>query len=99
MRDLDALTPNHLLQRKVTDHMPPVLSEEVSSYSKRRWKQIQHLSNVVWTHEYLLQLESRQKWRSVQQNVKVGDVVLVMDNCIPRDNLCLGRVIETLPHE
>lgn len=32
-----------------------------------------------WTKEYLLLLQERQKWTSLKRNLKVGDIVLVVD--------------------
>ena len=48
-----------------------------------------------WTKAYLLELQSRQKWLSVQPNCKVGDIVLICDEAIPRGMWPLGLVEET----
>ena len=45
-RDLEALTPNHLLLlRSGTTLLPGIFSKE-DVYSRRRWRQVQYLSEV-----------------------------------------------------
>ncbi|KAG1674653.1 hypothetical protein GQR58_015022 [Nymphon striatum] len=65
-----------------------------------RWKQVQYLTNLFWRrwlNEYLLLLQRRQKWVARQENLKIGDIVLMADNRLPRGQWPLGRVIEVYP--
>ena len=99
-KDLEALTPNHILLLKGQPILPPSLSEETDQYLKRRWKQVQYLANLFWRRwikEYLPQLQERQKWLIPQRNVQIGDIVLVVDDTLPRNTWKMGRVIDTLP--
>ena len=50
-----------------------------------------------WSKEYLVLLQERQKWTRVKENLKEGDVVLVVDPTAPRGSWPLGRVLETKP--
>ena len=45
-KDLHALTPNHLLLLRTGTTMPPGVFSKEDNYSRRRWRQVQHLSNV-----------------------------------------------------
>ena len=47
--------------------------------------------------EYLLSLRARPKWNHIVKSVKSGDVVLVLDQDIPRDRWPLGRILEMYP--
>ena len=40
-------------------------------------------------------LQSRQKWNVVKRNLAVGDVVLLADERVPREQWPLGRVVIT----
>ena len=47
--------------------------------------------------EYVPHLTERKKWTKQQLQLKVGDLVLVVDNNSPRGQWPLGRVVETIP--
>lgn len=93
--DVEALTPNHLLLMKRQPSLPPGLFQREDMYSKRRWRQVQYLSDVFWKRwvkEYLPLLQGRQKWLNVKKNLKPGDVVLIVDESAPRGSWVMGKV-------
>lgn len=100
--DLDAqepLSPNHLLLLNCQGNLPPGIFDKNDCYARKRWKQIQYLSDQFWrrwTQEYLPTLQMRQKWNYKKENLKVDDLVLVVDNLVPRGKWLTGRVIETI---
>ena len=99
-QDLDPLTPNHLLRLNTAIPFPPCVTEKADVYGRRRWRQVQHLADVFWsrwTREYLPLLQSRQKWKNSQRCHQVGDMVLLVDQLLPRNQWCIGRIIETYP--
>lgn len=74
--DLEALTPNHLLLLKTTPSMPPGLFDQLDLYARRRWKQVQYMSNLFWkrwTSEYLSQIQERQRWATASRNFEEGE--------------------------
>ena len=96
-KDLNALTPSHLLLLRAGTTIPPGVFSKDDNYSCRRWRQIQYLSNVFWhrwTREYLPSLQQRQRWNKLQKNLAVNDIVLLLDENLPRSVWPLGRVIE-----
>lgn len=100
--DLEPLTPNHLLLMKPPSLAPVALDPEVVNKVniRRRWKQVQYLANVFWRRwlkEYLVCLQERQKWVAPQANIKVGDIVLIVNESAPRNLWRMARVIETIP--
>ena len=99
-RDLEPLTPRHLLLLKSDSPMPPGVFQKEDLFSQRRWRQIQYLSDIFWkrwSKEYLPLLQSRQKWLYPGRNLEVGDVVLVSAENTSRNSRPLGRVQEVFP--
>lgn len=39
----------------------------------------------------------RKKWKKIEKNVEIGQVVLVIDNNLPPSRWLIGRIIELLP--
>ncbi|XP_022801248.1 uncharacterized protein LOC111338948 [Stylophora pistillata] len=96
-KDLNALTPNHLLLLRAGTTIPPGVFCKDDNYGCRRWRQVQYLSNVFWrrwTREYLPSLQQRQKWNKPLLNLPVNDIVLLLDENLPRSVWPLGRVLE-----
>ena len=61
---------------------------------------MQYLANEFWTRwrkEYLLNLQTRQKWHMDKRNLKVNDIVLLQDDLVPRNEWKLARVTEVYP--
>lgn len=46
--DLEALTPNYLLLLKTTPSLPPGQFDKDDIYARRRWRQIQYMSDLFW---------------------------------------------------
>ena len=46
--DPEPLTPNHLLLLKCDSPMPPGVFQKEDVFSRRRWRQIQYLSDIFW---------------------------------------------------
>ena len=100
--DLEALTPNQLLTLKANPQLPPTISKQTDNYARRRWRQVQYLADVFWRRwlrEYLPQLQARQKWVQPDRNVRVGDVVLVVDETVSRNVWPLGVIVTTTPDQ
>ncbi|XP_054869314.1 uncharacterized protein LOC129349591 [Amphiprion ocellaris] len=100
--DLEALTPQHLLLLKTQPDLPPGLFKKDDIYVRRRWRQVQYMSDLFWkrwTKEYLPQLQARQKWNYPSRNFIPGDVVLIVDDSAPRGSWLMGRIIKTIEDE
>jgi hypothetical protein len=97
--DLEPLTPNHLLLADTGVTFPPGLFSEHDLYAKRRWRQVQYLADIFWSRwrkEYLPLLQKRQKWTTQREPHKVGDLVLVVDQLLPRNQWSTGRIVEVI---
>jgi hypothetical protein len=100
--DLEAITPNHLILLNPGGNLPPGIFKPSDNYATRRWRQIQYLADLFWTRwrkEYLPSLQQRQKWVTNQRPHQPGDLVLVVDINLPRNQWPLGRVTEAIRSE
>ena len=96
-RDMEALTPNHLLLLRSGPSAPPGLFSKDEIYSRRRWRQIQYPADIFWRRwvkEYPPSLQERQKWNRPRRNFAVDDIVLVADLSCPRSCWPLGRILD-----
>ena len=99
LSDSEALTPSHLLLLQSGPRLPPGVFRKEDGYSRRRWRQVQYLADVFWRRwirEYLPQLQERQKWTYPSRNFAVDDIVLVVDDRVPRSSWPLGRITSVL---
>ena len=96
--DLEPLTPSHLLIMRPVE-TPPGLFGKDDLHSRKRWRQIQYMADLFWkrwTREYLPQLQKRTKWVIEGRDLQQGDLVLIIDNSLPRNEWLMGRVLEVL---
>ena len=97
---LEPLTPNHLITMKSTTALPPPGKfEREDLYGRKRWRQVQYLTEQFWSRwkkEYLHNITTRQCWHSTKRNLKVGDIVMDADDTLPRSKWRLGTVSEVI---
>ena len=96
----EPLTPNHLLLMRQSCNDPPGVFESRDCYGRRRWRQVQYLADSFWKRwrrEYLPTIALRQKWPDKERNFQNGDLVLVVDDGVPRGKWRMGQVISTFP--
>ena len=92
-RDQVPMTPNHLLQlRSVV--MPSSVASAKDLFSRKSWKRASFLAEQFWRRwrtEYLPLLQERAgRCTRSQTNIQRGDIVLVVDNSVPRGVWPLG---------
>ena len=88
------ITPSMLLTLKSDSCLPPGVFSPDDHYTVRRYRQAQYLASVFWQRfmrHYLPSLQARQKWQRSSGNVRVGDVVLLIEST-PRGLWPLARV-------
>ena len=97
---IEYLSPGHFLIGQPIEALPDK-SDTTSSISLlKRWNLCQQIIRSFWNRwssEYLTQLQKYTKWHSCQQNIKVGDIVLLKDQQLFVNNWPLGRVITVHP--
>lgn len=98
--ELLPLTPNSILSGKITPAGPPPGDLSSGDYVRSRWKRVQAAAEEFWrrwTDEYLQTITKRQVWKTTQENISVGDAVLVMDKDRPRNLWKIGTVTVVHP--
>lgn len=92
------ITPAALLTLK--DSATPLSLEnysqkDIDSYGRNRWKRCQLIADEFWKRwrrDYLPTLQRRHKWIRKQPDIKEGDIVLLLDKIIPRNQWPSGIV-------
>lgn len=97
--DCEAITPNHflLLRSNNTRIVEETPSEKIS---KKHWRFAEYLANSYWKRwitEYRPTLIRRQKWHSKSENLKVNDLVIILDEKAPRNEWLMGKINEVYP--
>ncbi|XP_075150700.1 uncharacterized protein LOC142224800 [Haematobia irritans] len=94
--DLKALTPGHFLKGSPIMSFPETPSQNLSLLN--RWtklKALHHQFAIRWKEDYLKSLHKRYKWKNSGPNLKIGDLVVVMDDLLPPSDWRLGRIVNT----
>ena len=99
----EPLTPSQILtlKSKVVLPLPGHFVKE-DLYCRKRWRRVQFLANEFWTRwrkEYIPTLQERHKWTKPQENLKLGDIVLMLDENVPRCEWPKAIVVDTYPSE
>jgi hypothetical protein len=99
-KDDSILTPNHSLIGQSGGQLAHRVVDETAFNPRHRLRYVQESVAQVWRRwntEFLYLLQSRGKWFTEQEDLKVDYVVLVADSKNPRGRWPLGRVLDTLP--
>ena len=78
--DIVPLTPNHFLIGQLGGEFAPDC-EHHSNHPLKWWKRVQEILQHFWTRwvrEIIPGLNPRSKWRTLQRNIRVGNIVLVL---------------------
>lgn len=98
--DLEVLTPAHFLIGKSLQQLPYEDLRETPSNRLSHYHQLERLKQHFWTRwskEYITQLQERRKWRTKQDNIFLGCMVLIRDENLPPYKWHLGRVVALHP--
>ncbi|KAJ8010154.1 hypothetical protein DPEC_G00072030 [Dallia pectoralis] len=94
------LTPAMLLTQKVDIMLPPAGEYDLKDLYCKQWKQVQVLADVFWKRwrqEYLVLIQPRRKWHADKPNLSEGDVVLLRDTQVRRNEWPVGVVVNAIP--
>ncbi|GBM79999.1 hypothetical protein AVEN_203766-1, partial [Araneus ventricosus] len=98
--DLEVLTPAHfLIGRPITAIVEPSLID-FETNRLNVWQRITKSVQTIWKRwslSYLNGLQQRKKWVVNNENLKIGDMVLIREENLPPCKWLLGRVIALYP--
>lgn len=89
------LSPNALITQKVGDSVEDFSSISLRDVYTSQWKFVQFLAEQFWRQwrrEYLQSLQHRRKWHDIQENIREGDIVIIKDNELHRNQWPLGLI-------
>src|SRR5262249_7170265 len=84
----EALTPNHFILGSSNGLKPPIEADSDVMILRKKWKKSQYLADLFWKRwvkEYLPIISRRSKWFVKADPLKVGDVVIIVDDKSPRN--------------
>ena len=95
------LSPANILTMKPTvTRGPPGVFQKADVYCRKRWRRVQHVANefwLWWRNEFLLTLQNRVKWCAERRNFTKGDIVLVKDEDVRRNEWPMAKVVGVSP--
>lgn len=101
--DAPVMTPGHLLAGRQLVCPPPINVPTQTDFSTQRVRKEQQKMIESfwrsWNSDFIssLRMMNRQKWLKVEDNVEIGQVVLVVDNNLPPSHWQIGRIVEIQP--
>ena len=91
------LSPNNLLTMKTKVVLPPPGNfPRADIYSRKYWRRVQHLADEFWRRwrkEYLQNQLKRTKWHNRRDNFRVGDIVLIVQDNVSRNEWNRGKIV------
>ena len=93
-------TPAILLTQKTGNVSETFDHIDLKDAYRTQWKQVQFLSNLFWSRwkrDYIQTLQLRQRWKTETCNVKKGDIVLMRNKAVSRNEWPLGMINRVFP--
>ena len=99
--DIEALTPGHfLIGQALTILFLEDVIIDVPENRLKYWEMVLHSVDKfwkLWSNDYLNTLHQRYKWRIKENNLKIGEIVLIKKQNLPPSNWPLGKIVEMHP--
>ena len=94
--DILPLTPNHFLIGQLGGEYSPEVDQN-GLHPVARWRRAQEIISHFW-HRWLTELipslNPRSKWRKLERDMRVGDIILSLSHKTERGKWPLGKVLE-----
>ena len=94
------LTPNHFLHGQMGGEFAPVSVDHTTFSPTKRWRRVQEIVKHFWQRwlkEWVPGLNRATKWYKERDNLKKGDIVIVISADSPRAHWPLAKVINVFP--
>lgn len=100
VEDVNYLTPGHFLMGTSPATLPEESLLDINENRLTKWQRTQRMYQQFWkkwSSEYLSNLQNRSKWIDQQENLKVGELVILKEDDLPPSKWLTGRIIEVHP--
>lgn len=94
--DLTCLTPAHFIIGTALTDLPEPNLLDIKETRLNIYQKIIKIKQKFWKQfyfYYLSELQTRNKWHQAQNNLNIGDLVIIKDEACPPTSWALGRVI------
>lgn len=94
------ITPAHLM---IGRPLEPIVKPSYTGIPVNRLSRHQYMNHLreqfwaKWSRDYLSSLQSRAKWTKSEVNVKMGTIVLLMEDNLPVQSWRLGKIVALYP--
>ncbi|XP_062709173.1 uncharacterized protein LOC134288401 [Aedes albopictus] len=98
----EAFTPGHFIINQPLNLLPEPDIRHLQEGRLDRWQRVQRHVDDIWArrrNEYVATLQPRNKWQSVQQNLDLGQLVLIKNDNTSPAAWELARIIATHPDQ
>jgi transposase InsO family protein len=98
--DQETLTPFHFLIGSSSNQVLPATLEDRDLLRRADWKKALRLADHFWNRwvkEILPNMQPRQTSENRERDLRIGDLVLIVDANLPRGTWPRGRVTATFP--
>ncbi|XP_037805276.1 uncharacterized protein LOC119599551 [Lucilia sericata] len=94
--DFEALTPGHFLIGAPLRSLPErdVPTNEINKLEY--WARISAIKQQFWkkwSHDYINELQTRNKWTSTNSNITPGSLVIIKEDNLPPQRWLMGKII------
>lgn len=89
-----------LLTQKTDIDEQPAGDINVKDLYRSQWKRVQHLAGLFWSkwrRDDIQTLQVRRKWNKVEDNIRVGDIVMLKNNDVGINCWPIGHIITVYP--
>lgn len=100
--DFTVLTPGHFLMGSAPLSVPEPILLNINENRLSRWQLMEKMHQDFWkswSSEYLTSLQQRPRWQSIQDNLSVGQMVIIRQDNMPPTKWLLGRIEAIHPGE
>lgn len=100
VEDLNILTPGHFIVGKSPTTLPEESLLDINENRLTKLQRTQQMFQNFWKHwsiEYLSNLQNRSKCFTEEDNLKIGELVILKEDDLPPTKWLMGRIIEINP--
>ncbi|KAI4889720.1 hypothetical protein NFI96_009932 [Prochilodus magdalenae] len=99
LRELGDILMDLEAAKRTDPVLPPPGEHNLKDLYSKQWKQVQALADAFWKRwhqEYLVSLQPRRNWHLDKPNLAEGDVVLLKDTQVKRNERLVGVVVNAI---